>query len=92
MCDSALGRELKRLLGHEPVRFRRDAAETRFLLIDCSDADAGALVRDRRCLQLSGGSDTSPLVLDIDSLHPTGATTVTAAAFAFICTKRELSQ
>ena len=76
-----LGRAIKRLLGQEPVRFRYAAGETRFLLSDCSDADAGTLVRDKGCLQLAGG-DTSPLVIDIDSLHPSGKEAATEAAFA----------
>ena len=76
-----LGRAIKRLLGQEPVRFRYAAGETRFLLADCSDADAGALVRDKGCLQLAGG-ETSPLVIDIDSLHPSGKEAATEAVFA----------
>ena len=76
-----LGQAIKRLLGQEPVRFRYAAGETRFLLSDCSDAEAGCLVRDKGCLQLAGG-ETSPLVIDIDSLHPSGKEAATEAVFA----------
>ena len=76
-----LGQALKRLMGQEPVRFRFEKDETRFLLVDCSDAAVGALVRDKRCLQLAGG-ETTPLVIDIDSLHPGGKKAASEAAFA----------
>ena len=81
MLYDRLGHELKRLLGREPVRFRRAGAETRFLLNDCTDRDAGLQVIDAGTLQLAGG-DTSPLVVDIDSLHPTDKVTAADALFA----------
>ena len=79
-----LGRESKRLLGGEPVRLCSSEGSACFLLSDCTDADAGNLVRDPRHLQLVGG-DSAPLVLDVDSLHPNGAQAATDAAF---CTER----
>ena len=76
-----LGQAVKRLMGQEPVRFRFEQDETRFLLSDCSDAVAGAHVRDKRCLQLASNKAT-PLVIDIDSLHPGGKKAASEAAFA----------
>ena len=79
---AAVGRELKRLLGQNPVRFRYAGEETRFLLSDCTDdASAGTLVRSEDCLQLAG-CETSPLVVDIDSLHPGGKEAASEAVFA----------
>ena len=70
--QARLGRESKRLLGGEPVRLRSSEGSACFLLSDCTDADAGSLVRDPRHLQLVGG-DSAPLVIDVDSLHPNGS-------------------
>ena len=75
-----LGREIKRLLGSEPVRFRRSPDDTKFLLSDCDDLGAASLVLDTGCLQLAG-SDCSPLVIDIDSLSPLGKIAASDAAF-----------
>jgi len=78
---AAVGRSLKRILGRNPVRFRYACEETRFLLTDCTDADAGALVRSGDCLQLAG-CETTPLVVDIDSLHPGGNEAASDAVFS----------
>ena len=77
-----LGRESKRLLGGEPVRLRSSEGSACFLLSDCTDANAGSLVRDPRHLQLVGG-DSAPLVIDVDSLHPNGAQAASDAAFYY---------
>ena len=78
---AAVGVALKRLLGQNPVKFRYAGEETRFLLSDCTDTGAGELVRSADCLQLAG-CETSPLVVDIDSLHPSGKEAASEAVFA----------
>ena len=87
-----LGKELKRLIGNEAVRWRMSNEVSRFLLADCSDCDAGRLVRDERQLQLVGG-DSAPLVIDIDSLHPENLESAADACFAserLVCSTRVL--
>lgn len=87
-----IGRQVKRLIGGDPVRLRTDDGSARFLLCDCTDAEAGALVRDKRHLQLVGGP-SAPLVVDIDSLHPGGIQAASEAAFGserLICATRLL--
>ena len=76
-----LGHESKRLLGGEPVRLRSSEGSACFLLSDCTDADAGDLVRDPRHLQLVGG-DSAPLVIDVDSLHLNGTQAASDAPFS----------
>ena len=87
-----LGRTSKRLLGGEPLRLRFSEGSACFLLSDCTDADAGGLVRDQRLLQLVGG-ESAPLVIDIDSLHPNGTQAAADAPFSterLICPTRLL--
>ena len=81
LSSDVIGHQLKRLLGFDPVRFRRSPDETKFLLSDCDNASAGELVLDTRCLQLAG-SDCSPLVIDIDSLNSLGKIAASDAAFS----------
>ena len=76
-----LGRAIKRLVGDNPVRFRYAKENTKFLLSDCTDADAGVLVRSKDCLQLTR-TDAAPLVIDVDSLNPGGDTKASSTAFA----------
>ena len=74
-----LGSEIKRLLGSEPVRFRRSPDETKFLLSDCDDIGPPTL-----CSTLavcSSPAATVALVIDIDSLSPKGDTAASDAAF-----------